>query len=314
MCATRLICVLAALAPGPGAYLYTRRTLVAALTERRGMTRTIGLLIVHGMGDTSPDFYKELTTPLQQRLQSDWDRIAWRAVYYQSELQGNEDAIFLRMRPHIRWDGLRELMLYGFSDAASLEHKKELPDSPYYRTQKLILERLDELHDEFGGANAPLAIVAQSLGGHVISNYIWDAQQPIAFAGVWSAESDYVASAGSELDEFRRMRTLQRFLTTGCNIPVFVAGHSTIEPIERAKLGAGFKWINQFDPDDALGWPLQQLSPKYGALVEDVSVNASGDTLLSAIRSLTPYCHTQYWTTSTVLDQIAVELQALLHT
>ena len=110
------------------------------------------------------------------------------------------------------------------------------------------------------------------------------------------------------------MRTLQRFLTTGCNIPVFVAGHSTIEPIDRAKLGATFKWVNQFDPDDALGWPLRQLSRQYDALVEDERVNAGGDTLLSAIKSLTPYGHTQYWTTSKVLDRIAAELRALLHT
>ena len=277
------------------------------------MTRTIGLLIVHGMGDTRPDFYQELTTPLAKRLQSDWDRIAWRAVYYQGELQQNQEAIFRRMRPQIRWEGLRELMLYGFSDAASLEHKKELPDSPYYRTQRLILQRLDELYDELGGVNAPLAVVAQSLGGHVISNYIWDAQQPIAFAGVWNRQPDGGAPSASALDEFRRMRTLQRFLTTGCNIPVFVAGHSTIEPIDHTKLGAAFKWINQFDPDDALGWPLRQLSPKYDALVEDERVNAGGDTLLSAIKSLTPYGHTQYWTTSKVLDRIAAELRALLH-
>jgi hypothetical protein len=276
------------------------------------MTRTIGLLIVHGMGDTSPDFYKELTAPLQKRLRSDWDRIAWRAVYYQGELQQNQDAIFRKMRPQIRWEGLRELMLYGFSDAASLEHKKELPNSPYWRTQKLILERLDELYDELGGV-APLAIVAQSLGGHVISNYVWDAQQPVAFAGVWNGRLDGGAPAGNGRDEFRRMRTLQRLLTTGCNIPVFVAGHSTIEPVDRAKLGAAFKWINQFDPDDALGWPLRQLSPEYDALVEDERVNASGDTLLAAITSLTPYSHTQYWTTRKVLDRIAAELQALLH-
>jgi hypothetical protein len=90
---------------------------------------------------------------------------------------------------------LRELMLFGFSDAASLEHKKELALSPYWQTQPLIRERLDELFDETGGA-APLAIVAQSLGGQVISNYIWDAQQPRAYAGIWSGDLDDGAIAG----------------------------------------------------------------------------------------------------------------------
>ena len=151
-----------------------------------------------------------------------------------------------------------------------------------------------------GGSRAaapPLAIVAQSLGCQVMSNYIWDAQQPRAYAGIWSAPLDDGVPADSPRDRFRRMRSLQLLMTTGCNIPVFVAGHSTIEPIDRRKLAAGFRWINQFDPDDVLGWPLAQLSAPYAALVEDHAVNASGDTLLGRVKSLTPYSHTQYWRT-----------------
>jgi hypothetical protein len=279
------------------------------------MARNIALLIVHGMGETAPDFYDELVVPLRARLQRAWDRIAWRPVYYQPILQRNERAIFEQMRPLVRWEALRELMLFGFSDAASLEHKKELALSPYWQTQRLILDRLDELFGEVSAERgvAPLAIVAQSLGGQVMSNYIWDAQQPRAYAGIWSAPLDDGVPADTPRDRFRRMRSLQRFLTTGCNIPVFVAGHASIEPIDRSKLGAAFRWINQFDPDDVLGWPLAQLSPAYAALVEDHAVNASGNTLLDRIRSLTPYSHTQYWSTNSVLDRIAEALREMLN-
>ena len=280
------------------------------------MARKIALLIVHGMGDTAPDFYDELIVPLRTRLQSVWDRIAYRPVYYQPVLQRNERAIFERMRPQLRWEGLRELMLFGLSDAASLEHKKELAMSPYWQTQRLILQRLDELFDEIADGmadDAPgLAIVAQSLGCQVMSNYIWDAQQPLAYAGVWSAPLDDGVPTDSPRDRFRRMRSLQLLLTTGCNIPVFVAGHSTIEPVDRRKLAAGFRWINQFDPDDVLGWPLAQLSAAYAALVEDHAVNASGNTLLGRVKALTPYSHTQYWSTSSVLDRIADEVKEML--
>ena len=280
------------------------------------MASKLALLIIHGMGDTPPDFHEELTVPLRLRLQGVWDRIAYRPVYYQPVLQRNERAIFDRMRPQLRWEGLRELMLFGLSDAASLEHKKELAMSPYWQTQRLILQRLDELFDEIAGdaaGHAPrLAIVAQSLGCQVMSNYIWDAQQPRAYAGVWSAPLDDGVPSDSPRDRFRRMRSLQLLLTTGCNIPVFVAGHSAIEPIDRRKLAAGFRWINQFDPDDVLGWPLAQLSASYAALVEDHAVNASGNTLLGRVKSLTPYSHTQYWSTEKVLDRIAGGLQELL--
>jgi hypothetical protein len=280
------------------------------------MDRKIALLIVHGMGDTAPDFYDELVVPLRTRLQSEWHRIAWRPVYYQPMLQQNERAIFARMRPQLRWEGLRELMLFGLSDAASLEHKKELTMSPYWQTQQLILQTLDELYRESAAgseAEVPqLAIAAQSLGGQVMSNYIWDAQQTLAYAGIWSAPLSDGVPADSLRDRFRRMRSLRLLLTTGCNIPVFVAGHSTIEPIDRSKLAAGFRWINQFDPDDVLGWPLAQLSAAYAALVEDHAVNASGNTPLGHVKSLTPYSHTQYWRTAGVLDRIADALKELL--
>ena len=275
------------------------------------MAAKLALLIVHGMGDTAPDFHEELVVPLSLRLQGAWDRVAWRPVYYAPVLQRNERAIFDRMRPLLRWEGLRELMLFGFSDAASLEHKKELAMSPYWQTQRLIVQQLDELFDELAGA-APLAIVAQSLGCQVMSNYIWDAQQSRAYAGIWSAPLEDGVPADSPRDRFRRMRSLQLLMTTGCNIPVFVAGHSAIEPIDRSKLGADFRWINQFDPDDVLGWPLAQLSAPYAALVEDHAVNASGNTLLGRVKSLTPYSHTQYWSTEKVLDRIAGALQELL--
>src|SRR5688572_18554146 len=122
---------------GPGADRFPFFTYAPA-----HMARSIALLIVHGMGDTAPDFHDELVARLRDRLQKAWDRVAWRPVYYQPILQRNERAIFEQMRPQIRWEGLRELMLFGLSDAASLEHKKELALSPYWQTQRLILERL----------------------------------------------------------------------------------------------------------------------------------------------------------------------------
>jgi hypothetical protein len=275
--------------------------------------KSLGLLIIHGMGDTTPDYHLELTRPLQARLEAHWDRIAWRRIYYQDVLQGNQDAIFRSMRPRIRWEGLRQLMLFGFSDAASLEHKKEIINSPYYESQRLILSALDEIFDEAGGTSMPLAIVAQSLGCQVMSNYIWDAQRaPRAHAGVWNGSLTDGVPVDSPRDRFRRCMTLQRFLTTGCNIPVFVAGHRDIVPVDRSLLGERFRWINQFDPDDVLGWPLRELSRGYRELVDDVEVNASGGSLLGVLKSVTPGSHTQYWRTRSVLDRIEAELRALL--
>ena len=133
---------------------------------------------------------------------------------------------------------------------------------------------MDEVFDEAG--KVPVIVLAQSLGAHVISSYIWDASKPAkeVFAGIWTSSHDGV---DSDRDDFRRMRTVERFYTTGCNIPLFVAGHKVIEPIEPAM--DSFKWYNFFDEDDVLGWPLRPLSESYKKLVEDIPINAGGGVI-----------------------------------
>ena len=49
------------------------------------------------------------------------------------------------MREPIDWVGLRQFLLYGFSDAASLEFKKQEPASPYFQAQEVILKLLDKV-------------------------------------------------------------------------------------------------------------------------------------------------------------------------
>jgi hypothetical protein len=80
-------------------------------------------------------------------------------------------------------------------------------------------------------------------------------------------------------------------LTTGCNIPLFVAGFDKILPFNGSKLHPQFKWKNYYDRDDVLGWPLQPLSDEYNHLVEDIEID-SGDFF----SSMTPFSHTHYWT------------------
>ena len=51
---------------GPGADRFP------VFTYALHMAATLALLIVHGMGDTAPDFHDELVAPLRARLQGAW--------------------------------------------------------------------------------------------------------------------------------------------------------------------------------------------------------------------------------------------------
>lgn len=270
------------------------------------MPKTVALVVVHGMGDTPPDYHDELEDELADELDDTWNKVVFKPVYYQDVLQASQAAIFKKMRPHIDWKKLRKFLLFGFSDAASLEHKKEGPDSAYTKTQAVIRRALEDVFDAAGGS-LPVVLLAQSLGGQVMSNYISDAQKrPKATYGVWSTAPPDPADPK---ERFARLESLERFYTTGCNIPIFVAGHQQIDPIQRPT--TTFKWFNFFDEDDVLGWPLKPLSSSYRKLVTDIDVNAGGGLIGTILKSWNPFSHEQYWEDSEVLDHLADTIRQL---
>lgn len=274
------------------------------------MSKTIALVTIHGMGDTARDYYTEFYDVIKKSLgKSTWDKLIFKSLYYQDILQGQEETIFNRMRDQIDWMKLRKFLLFGFSDATSLEYKKETTNSPYFLTQQMILQSMDEIFDEAGNKEIPVVVLAQSLGCQVISSYIWDAQQAIATSGVWSTARNNEVAPGTPKDNFRRMKSLQRLYTTGCNIPIFVAGHKKIEAIKPPT--NSFKWHNFFDEDDVLGWPLKPLSSSYNQLVEDISINAGGGVMGTIIKSWNPFSHGQYWTDSEVVGHLSSAIKQL---
>nr|VFK13338.1 MAG: hypothetical protein BECKLPF1236A_GA0070988_1008613 [Candidatus Kentron sp. LPFa]VFK35445.1 MAG: hypothetical protein BECKLPF1236C_GA0070990_103754 [Candidatus Kentron sp. LPFa] len=255
--------------------------------------------------------YKKSCHALEKRLRKRvennvWDKILFKNLYYHDILQGNQQDVFERMRSQIDWMRLRKFLLFGFSDAGSLEHKKHLPNSPYLNTQKMILKSMDEVFDEAG--KVPVIILAQSLGAQVISNYIWDASRSggKAFAGVWVSPQEGV---DPDRDEFRRMRTVEHLYTTGCNIPIFVAGHKVIEPIKPPT--NSFEWYNFFDEDDVLGWPLRPLSKSYANIVKDIPINAGGGIIGTVLKSWNPLGHTEYWKDKEVIKHLSRSIERL---
>lgn len=276
------------------------------------MLRKVALLTIHGMGDTPNDYHSGLYAALRTRLGSTlWERIAFKSIFYQHILQRQQVEVMDRMRDQVDWIKLREFLLYGFSDAASLEYAKDAPNSAYFQTQKCILDALDAVFLDAGSREVPVVIVAQSLGCQITSSYVWDAQKSTApSAGIWSKPLNDGIAPGSAQDSFRRLRSFHHFCTTGCNIPIFVAGHEKIQAISRPN--DSFTWRNFFDKDDALGWPLAPLSPSYWSLVTDEQVNANGTGLAAITRSWNPLSHGEYWKDKRVVQHLSDLLRSLV--
>ena len=274
------------------------------------MPKRLVLMTIHGMGDTDHNYYGELESRLRRRLGAEtWSEVYFANIFYSDVFQHAQESYFdsVRAKVHSRW--LRKFLLYGFADAGGLEHSRNIPDSSYTQVQARIFDELGTAYGAVGDAPAPLVLIAQSLGCHVVSNYIWDAQRHDPAndrlpPGIWSRPHDELSP--EELS-YRKFGSLNAFITTGCNIPIFVAGlpREHIEPIDPP--ANPFVWENYYDEDDALGWPLSELSDDYGALVQDHEVNVGG-----IFTSWNPFSHTKYWGDGNVIEPLAAHIERLL--
>lgn len=249
--------------------------------------KRILLLPVHGMGETRRDYWQPLVHGLEKKVKAPvWKKLHVEPIYYQDVVQNNQDALWSRMllEHKLDWQSLRKFMLNAFSDAATLEHHSDRPNSPYLAAQRIIRDSLHSALEKLAIKSAPVIVIAHSLGCQVISNYIWDAQHG---SGIWNEPAPYALTAMEE--DFLKLKSLRLMLTTGCNIPFFVSGLDEIVAIK--KPSPAFRWYNYFDRDDILAWPLKPLSPSYRRLVtRDIQINAG-----SLLSSWNPSSHNGYW-------------------
>jgi hypothetical protein len=276
------------------------------------------LLTVHGMGETPRDYAEKLFQAVAARLGPLSAQVDFRSIYYQDILKPNQEAVWAKVTntTHLRYADLRRFLLFGFGDAAGLENRKEIDGSVYELAQEAIARQLLGVarHD----SSTSVVFLAQSLGCQVLSSYIYDAQKAAAggtvAAGIWKDIDAWARRAlGERLTEpekrFLAGATCSAFVTTGCNIPIFCAAHKQMDIRPIARPTTRFEWINLYDADDALGWPLQPLSPGYAALVDDRAINAGQGVVTWILKSWNPLSHSAYWADAQVLDLLAQRLR-----
>jgi len=263
------------------------------------MSGKIGVLIIHGMGRQPEEFSTGLRDELQDRLGNLASRFKWEDIYWAEELEKREKNLWNIMRNaenedkqpiDLDWVPLRKFVVHYFGDALAYQRDISKPQSAYALIHKLISGSIDTLNNELNDSDAPIIVLAHSLGAHIMSNYIWDQQHDTGLP-------------------FTPIPNLLAMITFGCNIPLFSLAFPVAKPINLP--GEGItnpsqikvsKWQNFLDSDDVLGWPLKplykknlnKLSPKQKKTVSrivdhEISVG-------SIFTSWNPGAHTDYWT------------------
>jgi hypothetical protein len=196
--------------------------------------------------------------------------------------------------------GIRKLIVSSFGDPAIYLSGFFKNGKPIYSDiHACVCKSLTELEGEFGDVdNKPLMVLAPSLGSVIMSNYIWDEQ----------------TAHGVGATPFERTETLTSFITYGSTLPLFIPPGEEIKCIKFPsphlpdKYTNIAQWLNIFDPDDVLGYPLNDLwTDSQGTIIKDIIISAG---IWPA--SETPFAHLFYHQDDDFLDIVVERMQAIL--
>ncbi len=253
----------------------------------------VALIAIHGMGSQTDGFSNGLKEKLDRRLGrigKDSSRVFWQEILWADLLEKRQRDYLEAAEaagPLNGFFGLRRFIVSSLGDASAYQVTAGRPSSTYGNIHDRIRDRIKQLYEgSLESEPVPMVVFAHSLGGHIMSNYIWDTQ------------GGKQTGAATNADDFQRMEWLAALVTFGSNIPLFTVAFKPVEPIRFPgnalpnDVALQKTWQNFYDRHDVLGYPLKPLSQGYSDVVEaDIEINA-GPIGLSA----TPMSHTKYWT------------------
>jgi hypothetical protein len=281
----------------------------------------LAVVAIHGMGSQQPGYSNDLFNELRRLLGPDHLSVVWKEVYWADLTEARQQKYLAdaRAAQELDQNRIRNFVVSALGDAVAYqrvlpweteeEYEKAKEVGTYYLIHERIAGVINELYNQdLGGKSVPLVVLAHSLGGHIFTNYYWDVRHP-------SAKSYRVETLKDEqIAYFERLDWLAGLVTFGCNIPLFTFALDRVVPIDfppkrlpdRYRQEA--RWLNMFDPDDVLGYPLRPLNAAYAKVVsEDIAIDVG-----NAFIGWTPVSHTQYWTDNDFTHRVAEFLKKIL--
>ncbi|WNB93868.1 chemotaxis protein [Bacillus sp. NEB1478] len=277
------------------------------------MKKKIAVAVLHGIGDQKEDFSdlfsEELTKRFSQNVkpylpEPDGELII-QPIYWGSVFNEKENEMWNSLSSGARLDfaKMRKFVVQFFGDAIAYQPSAN-PNPNYIKVHEIVARGLQKLSQD-AGADAPLFIVAHSLGTVITSNYFYDLQY--IPHKIHSTVKQEIQDSPLEKGE-----TFAGFYSLGSPLAIWSLRYADFDkPISVPSpllknyypdLTSG--WINMYDKDDVFGYPLKPLNEQYKhAITQEIEIN-SGDL----INSWTPFSHMYYFTTKDIIKQIGDDL------
>jgi len=278
----------------------------------------IAIGIIHGMGSQKRGFSQAMQEKLMnafRKIGGNSDDLLFQELFWADILSERQERLFrnANYRDDLSYSCLRKFFIGALGDAIAYQDGTLSLDSNsvYYLIHERVGANLHELWEKAGEQNVPLVLMGHSLGGVILSNYIWDLQK---------SQREGTAPGFRVGDNpFENLYSLIGLITFGTTIALWsLRFHEFDRPIsfppelcrEVSALEQKARWLNFYDRDDVLAYPLKHLSPAYENLsaLEDVEVNVG-----NVYSSWNPLSHQRYWEDKNFLRPVARFLYALVN-
>ncbi|MGN4457457.1 chemotaxis protein [Bacillus cereus group sp. MYBK57-1] len=268
----------------------------------------IAVVIIHGIGEQKPEFADKMITEIKKIFTKELSGIVddpasqliIKPIFWAELFAEKEEELFqsIVLNENLHFKELRRFVIHYLGDAIAYQ-PVETAKQNYERIHEKIAQNLNEIY-KIAGETAPLCVISHSLGSVIASNYFYDLQ----------FKKDDLNS--HHLSPLEKGDTLALFYTLGTTLPLWSLRYYNFNRpinIPSAKLkdyypGLIGEWINFYDKDDILGYPLRNIDESYAnAVTEDKEINVGG-----LITGWNPLSHHAYFTDQNVIKPIVESL------
>lgn len=279
------------------------------------MGKKIAVAIIHGIGGQEPNFYKPFAKKLIKAFNGELEEkpssdLVIQPIWWADILEPIESKLLGLTKSRIgrtNFFWLRKFVVQSGGDAIAYQPFAD-KSSIYEKVHARVAQELHTLAEK-AGSDAPLCIIAHSLGTIIISNYFWDLQHHLANEKelIDSETDDHI----HKHNPLERGETFAHLYTLGSPIALYSIRFENFgKPFEfpPAQLKDSYpqispEWINFYSNEDVIAYPLSDLNDDYKKCVTDKWVDVG-----NALQFWNPISHTLYWTGSEVIKPIAKSL------
>lgn len=239
----------------------------------------------------------------------DPEQLAHEVVDWYGPLQEQQEIVLQRIKKagiRLKSKLTRQLIITNIGDLINYGGKPGFPHYGYDETHKKVHKTMMSLKNQLP-ENAPLLIIATSMGTEIINDYILDRQKAAR-----EQEDDPMGNS-----PFERFETLTGLFTLGNNLPIFAASYHVdeIRPIEfpspnlSPDLGEVAVWENYYDKNDSMGYPLKPLNRYFEqqSFLKDIRINTGGPFSFWNFLS-----HFGYWRSRRLVKRMASYIEVVL--